>query len=212
MGTSKREQIFHDNVGLIYRVISDNYSWVKTSQWYDDVFNEASIGLLHSIDNFDNSKGVKFSSYAYRNVYFFIQMYINKVVQQKRKYNRRIEDENGKLIKYTADYMSAEICSYNSIVSEGSEEVGELINSVPFMQDEQGYIDVENNIVIEHAFALLKDLQNTGQRKYNHIHDVALLKMKNLSNEKIGAIIGKSRTYVNNKFNLAIEIIRKDIA
>ena len=212
MGTSKREEIFNNNVGLIYRVISDNYSWVKTSQWYDDVFNEASIGLLHSIDNFDNSKGVKFSSYAYRNIYFFIQMYINKVVQQKRKYNRRVEDENGKLIKYTADYMSAEICSYNSMVSEGSEEIGELINSVPFMQDEQGYIDVENSIIIEHAFTLLKNLQNTGQRKYNHIHDVTLLKMKNLSNEKIGAIIGKSRTYVNNKFNLAIEIIRKNIA
>ena len=212
MGTSKREQIFHDNVGLIYRVISDNYSWVKTSQWYDDVFNEASIGLLHSIDNFDNSKGVKFSSYAYRNVYFFIQMYINKVVQQKRKYNRRVEDENGKLIKYTADYMSADICSYNSMVSEGNEEIGELINSTPFMQDEQGYIDVENNIIIEHAFTLLKNLQNTGQRKYNHIHDVTLLKMKNLSNEKIGAIIGKSRTYVNNKFNFAIEIIKKNIA
>ena len=212
MGTSKREQIFYDNVGLIYRVISDNYSWVKTSQWYDDVFNEASIGLLHSIDNFDSSKGVKFSSYAYRNVYFFIQMYINKIVQQKRKYNRRVEDESGKLIKYTADYMSAEICSYNSMVSEGNEEIGELINSTPFMQDEQGYIDVENNIIIEHAFTLLKNLQNTGQRKYNHIHDVALLKMKNLSNEKIGQLIGKSRTYVNNKFNFAIEIIKKNIA
>ena len=56
------------------------------------------------------------------------------------------------------------------------------------------------------------NLQNTGQRKYNHIHDVVLLKMKNLSNEKIGGIIGKSRTYVNNKFNFAIEMIKKNIA
>ena len=212
MGTSKREQIFHDNIGLVHRVINSNYGWTKVSQYKDDVFNEGCIALLHSIDNFDNSKGIQFSTYAYKNIYFFIQMYINKVVQQKRKYNRRVEDEKGKLIKYTTDYMSAEICSYNSMISEGSEEIGELINSVPFMQDEQGYIDVENNIIIEHAFTLLKNLQNTGQRKYNHVHDVALLKMKNLSNEKIGAIIGKSRTYVNNKFNLAIEIIRKNIA
>ena len=209
---SKREEIFNNNIGLVHRVINSNYSWTKTSQYKDDVFNEGCIALLHSIDNFDNSKGIQFSTYAYKNIYFFIQMYINKVVQQKRKYNRRIEDENGKLIRYTADYMSAEICSYNSIVSEGSEEVGELINSVPFMQDEQGYIDVENSIIIEYAFTLLKNLQNTRQRKYNHIHDIALLKMKNLSNEKIGAMIGKSRTYVNNKFNFAIEIIKKNIA
>ena len=212
MGTSKREQVFHDNIGLVHRVINSNYSWTKTSQYKDDVFNEGCIALLHSIDNFDNNKGIQFSTYAYKNIYFFIQMYINKIVQQKRKYNRRIEDKNGKLIRYTADYMSAEICSYNSIVSEGSEEVGELINSVPFMQDEQGYIDVENSIIIEYAFTLLKNLQNTRQRKYNHIHDIALLKMKNLSNEKIGAMIGKSRTYVNNKFNFAIEIIKKNIA
>ena len=209
---SKRNEIFNNNIGLVHRVINSNYSWTKTSQYKDDVFNEGCIALLHSIDNFDNSKGIQFSTYAYKNIYFFIQMYINKVVQQKRKYNRRIEDENGKLIRYTADYMSAEICSYNSIVSEGSEEVGELINSVPFMQDEQGYIDVENSIIIEYAFTLLKNLQNTRQRKYNHIHDIALLKMKNLSNEKIGQLIGKSRTYVNNKFNFAIEIIKKNIA
>jgi hypothetical protein len=36
--------------------------------------------------------------------------------------------------------------------------------------------------------------------------------MQNLTNEKIGQLIGKSRTYVNNKFNFAIEIIKKNIA
>ena len=169
------------------------------------------MALLHSIDNFDNSKGIQFSTYAYKNIYFFIQMYINKIVQQKRKYNKRIEDKNGKLIKYTADYMSADICSYNAIVSDGNDEVGELLNSSLFMKDEEGYQDIEDNILIEYCFNLLKSLQDTGQSKYKDIYIITKYKMQNLSNEKIGQLIGKSRTYVNNKFNFAIEIIKKNI-
>ena len=208
---SKREEIFNSNIGLVHRVINSNYGWTKASQYKDDVFNEGCIALLHSIDNFDNSKGIQFSTYAYKNIYFFIQMYINKVVQQKRKYNKRIEDKNGKLIKYTADYMSADICSYNAIVSDGNDEVGELLNSSLFMKDEEGYQDIEDNILIEYCFNLLKSLQDTGQSKYKDIYIITKYKMQNLSNEKIGQLIGKSRTYVNNKFNFAIEIIKKNI-
>ena len=212
MGTSKREQIFNNNIGLVHRVINSNYSWTKVSQYKDDVFNEGCIALLHSIDNFDNSKGIQFSTYAYKNIYFFIQMYINKVVQQKRKYNRRVEDENGKLIKYTADYMSADICSYNVIVSDGSDEVGELLNSTPLMKDEEGYQDIDDNLFIEYCLNFLMKLQNTGQTKYKDIYIITKYKMQNLTNEKIGQLIGKSRTYVNNKFNFAVEIIKKNIA
>ena len=208
---SKREEIFNSNIGLVHRVINSNYGWTKASQYKDDVFNEGCIALLHSIDNFDNSKGIQFSTYAYKNIYFFIQMYINKIVQQKRKYNKRIEDKNGKLIKYTADYMSADICSYNAIVSDGNDEVGELLNSSLFMKDEEGYQDVEDNILIGYCFNLLKSLQDTGQSKYKDIYIITKYKMQNLSNEKIGQLIGKSRTYVNNKFNFAIEIIKKNI-
>ena len=209
---SKRNEIFNDNIGLVHRVINSNYGWTKTSQYKDDVFNEGCMALLHSIDNFDNSKGIQFSTYAYKNIYFFIQMYINKIVQQKRKYNKRIEDKNGKLIKYTADYMSADICSYNAIVSDGNDEVGELLNSSLFMKDEEGYQDIEDNILIEYCFNLLKSLQDTGQSKYKDIYIITKYKMQNLSNEKIGQLIGKSRTYVNNKFNFAIEIIKENIA
>ena len=44
------------------------------------------------------------------------------------------------------------------------------------------------------------------------IYVITKYKMQNLTNEKIGQLIGKSRTYVNNKFNFAIEIIKKNIA
>ena len=55
-------------------------------------------------------------------------------------------------------------------------------------------------------------LQNTVQTKYKDIYIITKYKMQNLTNEKIGQLIGKSRTYVNNKFNFAIEIIKKNIA
>ena len=100
---SKRNEIFNNNIGLVHRVINSNYGWTKTSQYKDDVFNEGCIALLHSIDNFDNSKGIQFSTYAYKNIYFFIQMYINKIVQQKRKGTFKTEEEANKLVETLKD-------------------------------------------------------------------------------------------------------------
>ena len=108
--------------------------------------------------------------------------------------------------------MSADICSYNVIVNDGSDEVGELLNSTPFMKDEEGYQDIEDNLFIEYCLNFLMKLQNTGQTKYKDIYIITMYKMQNLTNEKIGQLIGKSRTYVNNKFNFAIEVIKKNIA
>ena len=41
------------------------------------------------------------------------------------------------------------------IVNDGSDEVGELLNSTPFMKDEEGYQDIEDNLFIEYCLNFL---------------------------------------------------------
>ena len=71
-----KEKIFNDNIGLVYKVINDNFACFKKGEFYGDLFNEGCVALLKSIDKFDASKGFKFSTFACKNIYFTISLYL----------------------------------------------------------------------------------------------------------------------------------------
>ncbi|NLT19676.1 MAG: SigB/SigF/SigG family RNA polymerase sigma factor [Syntrophomonadaceae bacterium] len=56
-----KSQIYEANVGLIYMVLE---RFKSTAYEYDDLFQVGSIGLLKSIEKFDFSFNVRFSTYA----------------------------------------------------------------------------------------------------------------------------------------------------
>lgn len=56
-----REKIYENNLGLVHMVLE---RFKSTSYDYDDLFQVGSIGLLKSIDKFDFSFNVRFSTYA----------------------------------------------------------------------------------------------------------------------------------------------------
>ncbi len=59
--TYAREQLIHENTGLIYMVVS---RFKNRGAEAEDLFQIASMGLLKAIDNFDNRLGLQFSTYA----------------------------------------------------------------------------------------------------------------------------------------------------
>ena len=80
-----KEKMFNDNIGLVHKVINDNFACFKKGEFYGDLFNEGCVALLRSIDKFDASKGFKFSTFACKNIYFTISLYINTKIYQKKK-------------------------------------------------------------------------------------------------------------------------------
>ena len=64
MNKEQEEMMFLENKKLIYSVI--NQMNIKSFYWItnDDFYQMGSIGLLHAIRTFDESKGCQFSSYA----------------------------------------------------------------------------------------------------------------------------------------------------
>lgn len=60
--------MYKANEGLIHTVISDHYPYLIGTPYYDDAFQEGSIGLLKAIKNYNPATGYKFSTYAYPSI------------------------------------------------------------------------------------------------------------------------------------------------
>lgn len=61
MVIDKRSQIIEDNIGLVHSVAK---RFKGRGVEYEDLFQSGCIGLIKAVDNFDESKGFQFSTYA----------------------------------------------------------------------------------------------------------------------------------------------------
>ena len=61
MVIDKRSQMIEDNIGLVHSVAK---RFKGRGVDYEDLFQSGCIGLIKAVDNFDESKGFQFSTYA----------------------------------------------------------------------------------------------------------------------------------------------------
>lgn len=61
MVTSDRDKMITDNIGLVHAVAN---RFRGRGADYDDLFQSGCVGLVKAVDNFDESKGFAFSTYA----------------------------------------------------------------------------------------------------------------------------------------------------
>jgi RNA polymerase sigma factor (sigma-70 family) len=70
----ERNKKVTDNLKLV-KVIANNYR-LKSKHQFDDLYQVGCIGLIKAVENFDPSKGFKFSTYAYPMISGEISHYI----------------------------------------------------------------------------------------------------------------------------------------
>lgn len=82
-----REIIINSNLGLVRQIVFKRFA----GEPYDksEIFSIGLLGLVKSVDSFDNSRGILFSTYAYRCIVNEITMFIRK--NNKYKYDESIE-------------------------------------------------------------------------------------------------------------------------
>ena len=70
-----REKLINHNIRLVVNCVNN-----KFSNYYDkkELFSAGLIGLIKSVDTFDNSKKINFSTYAYKCIYNSIIMSIRR--------------------------------------------------------------------------------------------------------------------------------------
>ena len=80
-----KEELFNENIGLVYKVINDKFKEFKGTIHHDDIISEGYVSLLRAIDNFNIDKGCKFSTFAYMCIYSAINQYVYTKIYQMKK-------------------------------------------------------------------------------------------------------------------------------
>lgn len=94
-----REQLVLDNLNLVHFVLKKQLHIHVSHPNYEDYFQEGCIGLILSAIRFDESKGFKFSTFAFPNIYGCIQRY-KRDNDHLIHYSRKLKDVLFQTIRY----------------------------------------------------------------------------------------------------------------
>lgn len=89
MNIEKKNQLAEENIALVHWIVKERFKYQAITR--EDKINyigEGMIGLARAINTFDESKGYKFSTYAYKLINGEIRAYIDKQNRQKRKVDK----------------------------------------------------------------------------------------------------------------------------
>lgn len=182
------EQIILENQGLIYMCIKNlNLHW-ETNDEFQDYYDYGLLGLINGAKTYDESKGVKISSYLVTCIRNEICKYLYLKTLPKRL------NPNGKDL------------SLNYIV-ENSEEECEFINCI---------VDPNTNVEEEVEHKMQLEILLNAINRLPKERDALIIKMyyglenyEHHSLERIGAKLNLSRTGVNNIIKRTIPKIKK---
>ncbi len=200
MNREAKQKVFNENIGLIHKVIIDNFKNLGLE--HEELFQEGCVALLEAINRFDKSKGVKFSTYAYKTILYKLSMFINTKIYQRKKTSIKKDG------RFKSGYIEADITSiYSKLNNSNYEEESFLIDILG--ENDTNFEVKETEIEVDEMLEAIKELEEKNKSKvYRNIYKVVVLKYQGYTNYEIGEMLGVSHTAVQNRFNIARDYIR----
>lgn len=130
----EKEPLVIDNLNMVHWILTRKMGMLPGSSNYDDYYQEGCIGLILSAIRFDESKGFKFSTFAYPNI-------LGSILRYKRDFepaivvSRKHKDALFKVIKYLNQGYSLE--EIEQVTGIKSSEVSEALNARSIQSFEQ---------------------------------------------------------------------------
>ena len=191
-----KEELFNENIGLIYKVINDKFAQFKGTEHYDDLVSEGYVGLLKAIDKFDINRGEKVSSLAYMYIYSGITLYVYTKIYQMKKTTKKIDNKSKTV------FLSVNLSYYDS--TDNGEDYLKCFEEI-----DENYNHAENSAMTSLMLVKLKELENIGPRRYKGIYDVINLMLQEKTSKEIAKILNTSQMSVNRKQRYAIDILKE---
>lgn len=174
-----RDMLIEGNLRLVLSILKQFYNKAEN---LDDLFQIGCVGLIKSIDNFDLSYDVKFSTYAVPMILGEVKRYIRDNNSSLRV-SRSLKDNAYKIIKFRDDYygkngfeasidiikeeldlseydisnalmaLKDPVSMYEPIYNDG----GDTIYLYDQIEDKKNTIDLSNRLAIDNAIEELKE-------------------------------------------------------
>ena len=228
MQIESQEEFIANNMNIV-RSIASKYYTDKIGLDYEDLVSYGVMGLIDAKKKFDESKGVKFSTYASIRISSFIideirkyspvsRTYISKI----KEYNKAVDELQNKLfrkpsIEEIAKYMNITTKEVNSIKNKMKNSSNVSIdNTVSEGEKEFNIIDTiedETTPCPEDAFEK-KELQDILEKAIDMLKEkdrlvLSLYYYEELTLKEIGEILGVSESRVSQLNNRAISNLRE---
>ena len=224
-----KEQIIQEYIPLVKYIASRVMFGKNKYMEYEDLVSYGMIGLMDALNKFDNTKGMKFSSYASIRIKGSMIDELRKnrpiskgAMDKLNKYNKAIDALQGELLREPtndeiAKYLNislsevAEIENYINYISMVSLESvifsdDEDVNLIGFIEDKNSpspdaYLqDKEQLEVLTEAISLLKEKDRTILNLYYY---------ERLTLKEIGAILSVSESRVCQLHSRSIANLRE---
>ena len=210
-----------ENMGLVYSVAK---RFIGRGTEYEDLVQIGSIGLIKAVNNYDESLGYKFSTYAVPLIMGEIKRYLRD--DGLIKVSRSIKENAGK-IGYAKEKLCIEL-GRSPTIKELAEETGlkteDIADAIEAMQPTESLYakrDDEDNFIIDKIKfnndeedktvdkLLVKELLDTLD---NRSKKVMLLRyFKEETQQQIADKLGVSQVQVSRIEKKSIEILRKNL-
>lgn len=224
-GDSKaKERLLVENENLIKSIVR---RYLNKGVEYDDLYQLASMGLLKSIAGFEESYGVRFSTYAVPMIAGEIKRFMRddgsiKVSRQlktlAKKINLHIEEYSAKsgrqpTIKELSERFS--IDESEVVFTMGSTHMPISIYSQSDYKDEKGQELLDKLPIEDKQDEILENLQlKTAIEKLPEREKkvVFLRYFRDMTQSEVAAMLGVSQVQVSRIENKIMETFRKDLA
>ncbi|HAR85725.1 MAG TPA: FliA/WhiG family RNA polymerase sigma factor [Clostridium sp.] len=226
-----REEIIKKNIPLVKYIASKIIVGKNKYVEYEDLISYGMIGLMDAINKYDDTKGMKFSTYAAIRINGSIIDEIRKnspiskrAIDKLNKYNKVVEELQNKLYREPKDIEVAErmeislkeltdiqgYVNYISMMSLetilfGDDEEMSLINSIEDTKSPSPQKSLEEKEMLEY---LRRGLDNLKERDRLILN---LYYFEKLTLKQIGSVLEVSESRVCQLHSRAILSLRKEI-
>lgn len=182
---NKRDEKIVNNLGLVNKVINDKIIYNNNN--YDDLYQIGCVGLIKAVDTFDETKNIKFSTYAYKLIYTEILSYL-KLSQNNKK-------------ALSLDTTTIKYCN----------DIKEDANLINFIKDEKcsiedDYIKEEERIIIN---KILKKARLSDKNKFIILLYYGFYNDKKYTRKELANIFNVSPTYIAVIINKSLKEIKR---
>ncbi len=130
MVTSDRNKMIEENIGLVHSIAK---RFKGRGEDYDDLYQAGCVGLIKAVDNFDESKGFLFSTYAVPVIMGEIRRLFRdggavKVSRSLKEKSIKVQAIREKFIK--KELREPTVSELSDLCGIGTEELSEVLNVI----------------------------------------------------------------------------------
>ena len=198
---ARNELFFHN-----YRLVLSITNKYRESDFFEDLNQAGYIGLITAIDNFDVSRDLKFSTYAYKWIIKYVLMFIqqNSTISISQNDNNNIRLVNTAIKQLKSERRSITVENISGLTNLTEKKIIQILESSKNAVSLNDKVMDDAEIVFNDVLCSLDNVEEQVEEK-NKINDLKkLFYLSNLNDEEISVLLLKYGFFGVSKENSVI--------